>query len=140
MSLLDKIKQEYQSPTVKIAPRQDELIPTPETVKSREKEEKREEQEMIASLEQELQSFPPITPKKMGVRLEESIYEQIRSLCREEDITLETLVEAYFTICQGNPLLQQQIIEEAQKRVKQRTKAGNIRSLLTKARNLQRRG
>lgn len=141
MSLLDKIKKESSSPTIKINPRQDELVPYQE----QEKEEKtkvsadidKEQLAMITALEKELETLPKVVNKKMGVRLEENIYSEIRLFCEKKNITLETLLEAYFTICQSHPTLLNKVIENAQHRVQQRTKAGNIRSILTKTRNIQ---
>lgn len=141
MSLLDKIKQESTSPTIKINPRQDELAP----LQKQEKEKNREVNEnidneqlaMISVLEKELETLPQVVNKKMGVRLEENIYSEIRLFCQKNNITLETLLEAYFTICQDHPTVLNQVIENAQHRVQQRTKAGNIRSILTKTRNIQ---
>ena len=133
MSLLDKIKQESKNPKVKVTPREDQLINEGKPTINEEKQ----EQDMISSLEKELANLPSIVNKKMGVRLEEDIYNDIRKFCQDNDITLETLVEAYFTICQNDPDLLEKVIANAQHRVKQRTKAGNIRSLLTKTRNIR---
>lgn len=142
MSLLDRIKNEYESQTVKVPPRQDELLPKaevllPETKLVSQEEESTKPVQSTLFLEKELESLPSVTNKKIGVRLEEGIYEEIRKLCQENSITVETLLEAYFTVCSTQPKLVKKIIEEAQFRLKQRTKAGNIRSLLTKTKNLK---
>jgi hypothetical protein len=144
MSLLDKIKNEYESQTVKVPPRQDELLPRSEGLLAETELVSQEEEatkpipvQSTLFLEKELASLPLITNKKIGVRLEEDIYEEVRKLCQENSITVETLLEAYFTVCSTQPKLVNKIIEEAQFRLKQRTKAGNIRSLLTKTKNLK---
>jgi hypothetical protein len=144
MSLLDKIKNEYESQTVKVPPRQDELLPRgegliPETERVSQEEEATKPVQSTLFLEKELASLPSVTNKKIGVRLEEGIYEEVRKFCQENSITVETLLEAYFTVCSSQPKLVKKIIEEAQFRLKQRTKAGNIRSLLTKTKNLKNR-
>lgn len=141
MNLLDKIKKEHESPTVKVVPRQDELLPKIESISAQTQEafqtpQSSTTEESIRLLEQELATLPSITNKKIGVRLEEGIYEEIRKLCHDNNITVETLLEAYFTICNSQPDLESKIIENAQNRLKQRTKAGNIRSLITKTKNL----
>lgn len=141
MNLLDKIKKEHESPTVKVAPRQDELFPKVETIPTKAQEtfqvtESLTTEKSIGLLEQELATFPTITNKKIGVRLEEGLYEEIRKLCHDNDITIETLLEAYFTICSSQSNLMNKVIKNAQYRLKQRTKAGNIRSLITKTKNL----
>jgi hypothetical protein len=142
MSLLDKIKKEHESPTVKVPPRQDELVPKVEALPSETnpiapEEGTPEPVQSIASLEKELETLPSVTNKKIGVRLEEDIYEEVRRFCQENSITVETLLEAYFTVCQSQPKLLEKIIDEARFRLKRRIKAGNIRSLLTKAKNLK---
>ncbi len=142
MSLLDKIKNEYESQTVKVPPRQDELLPKAEVSLSEtqlvsQEEETTKPVQSTLFLEKELASLPSITNKKIGVRLEEGIYDELRKLCQENSITVETLLEAYFTVCSTQPKLVKKIIEEAQFRLKKRTKAGNIRSLLTKTKNLK---
>ena len=142
MSLLDKIKNEYESQTVKVPPRQDELLPRgegllPETELVFQAEEATKPVQSTLFLEKELASLPSVTNKKIGVRLEEGIYDEVRKLCQENSITVETLLEAYFTVCSTQPKLVKKIIEEAQFRLKKRTKAGNISSLLTKTKNLK---
>ncbi|MCZ2207597.1 hypothetical protein [Cylindrospermopsis raciborskii] len=158
MSLIDKIKREHESPTVKVPPRQDNLIsPTEvEAIKSEVITEKEVEPmksevlfdqhnfyqhesldaSLVSSLEKELKNFPAVCNKKIGVRIEEEIYEGIRDLCYNNGITVETLLEAYFTLCKSQPRLLEKIIKEAQARIKRRTRAGNIRSLITKTKNL----
>lgn len=140
MSLLDKIKNEYQSPTVKVPERIDKLIPSAEEslVENQTKSPKETGVASIdiASLEKELETLPSVVSSKIGVRLSSDIYSDVRQFCSEHNITVETLLEAYFMICRNHPELLSQIIEDAQARIKLRTKAGNIRSLLTKAKNL----
>lgn len=141
MSLLDKIKQESNSPTIKINPPKDELVPNQkqenqENIKVTADIDK-EQLAITTALEKELETLPQVVSKKMGVRLEEGIYTEIRLFCQKNNITLETLLEAYFTICQDHPIILNQVVENAQHRLQQRTKAGNIRSILTKTRNLQ---
>jgi hypothetical protein len=152
MSLLDKIKQEHQAPTVKVPPRKDDLVPTakqepaePKLAPAPKKAEVTQPQQQVShqldveleTLEKELESFPAITNKKLGVRLEEVIYERLRRFCQDNSITLETLLEAYFTVCEPDSKLMARVIDDAQNRIKRRTKAGNIRSLLTKTKNLK---
>ena len=139
MSLLDKINQEAKNPTVKVPRRSDELVP--KVVKLEKTEDVSPEivqtEQLIRSLEEELNTIPKVSDKKIGVRLETGLYDAIRKFCDEQGITVETLLESYFIVCQSNKDLTQQVIEEAQTRIKQRVRAGNIRSLLTKTRNLR---
>lgn len=138
MSLLDKINQEAENPTIKVPFRSDDLVPNfinvnkeTEAVKSVVQTE-----QLIRSLEEELKTLPKVSSKKIGVRLETTLYEAIRKFCDEQEITVETLLESYFIVCKSNRDLTKKVLEEAQTRIKQRIRAGNIRSLLTKTRNL----
>lgn len=139
MSLLDKINQEAKNPTVKVSPRDDGLAPNVVQLNTTESLSKDVEQteQLISSLEEELNTIPKVSSKKIGVRLEEALYDNIRKFCDEHGITVETLLESYFTVCQSNSHLTEQVVQEAQSRIKQRVRAGNIRSLLTKTRNLK---
>ena len=139
MSLLDKINQEAKNPTVKVPPRSDELAPKVVKLDRNENAitEVGQTEQLIMSLEEELASLPKISSKKIGVRLETTLYDAIRKFCDEQGITVETLLESYFSVCQANRDLTQVVVEEAQTRIKQRVRAGNIRSLLTKTRNLR---
>jgi hypothetical protein len=160
VSLIDKIKQEHESPTIKVPPRQDNLISPSEvepiksdvitqkeveTIKSevifdQQKFYQHEnlDASLVSPLEKELKSFPAISDKKISIRVEKEIYTGIRELCYNNKITVETLLEAYFTLCKSQPRLLEKIVKEAQARIKRRTKAGNIRSLITKTKNLER--
>lgn len=137
MSLLDKIRQETETPSVKVEQRQDSLIDklaedNPESQKSQ--IDIREDIE--ANLTAELASFPPIAQKKVGVRLEEDILTQLEITCKENKITIETFLEAAFIACQEDPSIMNATIEDAQTRLARRKRAGTIRSILTKSQNL----
>lgn len=139
MSLLDKINQEAKNPTVKVSPRSDEFAPKVIQLERTESPSQSIDQteQMIRSLEQELETIPQVSSKKIGVRLETDVYNQIRRFCDEQGITVETLLESYFTVCQSNQQLTELVVQEAKARINQRVRAGNIRSLLTKTRNLR---
>lgn len=149
MGLLDKIRQEASSPTVKVPPRSDLLAPQQEAaervmdladtsgeetlVPSSEQVQPSE----ILSLEAELATYPTVSAKKVGVRLEEEILEELQDLCRKNDITVETLLESFYVNCKSNDTLMRRVIKEAQSRIRRRTKAGNIRSIITKSKNIK---
>ena len=141
MSLLDKIRQESESPSVRIKDRSDALM---DSIKPQEAEiggknstENILEVDFEAPLIAELESYPAVSSKKLGVRLEEEILEQLQYLCRSNKITVETLLEAFYKICSPDEDLMTRVINESQSRMKRRTRAGNIRSILTKSRNLR---
>lgn len=150
MSLLDKIRQEASSPTVKVEPRSDLLAPQQEATErgtdmmdgSGKEEsvvplfEQVQEPEML-SLETELSIYPAVSAKKVGVRVEEEILEEIQDLCRKNDLTVETLLESFYVNCKNNDSLMRRIIKEAQARIRRRIRAGNIRSIITKSKNIK---
>ena len=152
MSLLDKIRQEASSPTVKVPPRDDLLAPHREVTEPVSPVEVAASGELMAPpsvpvqqghfpempfLEAELATYSVISAKKVGVRLEEGILEAIQDLCRKNDITVETLLESFYTTCEGNDSLMRRVIEGARARIERRTRAGNIRSILTKSKNIR---
>lgn len=152
MSLLDKIRQEANSPTVKVPPRDDLLAPQREVkepsatvsdaafgevVSSPEVSVQQGIEPEMLSLEAELATYPLVSPKKVGVRLEVELLEAIQDLCRKNDITVETLLESFYTNCKGNDSLMRRVIKGAQARIESRTRAGNIRSILTKSKNIR---
>lgn len=151
MSLMDKIRQEASTPTVKVSPRRDALAPQGQNLElgsgvSALMGDKQAvvspqpttgiQDSQLQFLEAELARYPMVSAKKVGVRLEEQILEEIQELCRRNDITVETLLESFFTTYQGKETVMRQVIKEAQARIQRRTKAGNIRSILTKSRNI----
>ncbi|MCG9891345.1 MAG: hypothetical protein MH252_09735 [Thermosynechococcaceae cyanobacterium MS004] len=138
MSLMDKIRKESEAPSVVIVKREDPLLDefhiehdelgsqTP--IQSASFEE---------SLLKELEKIPLVSSKKVGVRLEEKILSDIQDLCRDNNITVETLLESFYETCISRDSIMKLVIKDAQARMKRRTRAGNIRSTLTKFRNIQ---
>ncbi|MBW4549942.1 MAG: hypothetical protein KME35_02305 [Aphanocapsa sp. GSE-SYN-MK-11-07L] len=137
MSLLDKIRQESVEPQVKVPPRTDPLTLSLEEKPQALALNSTNEDNWSASLEAELAAIPPISNKKVGVRLEEDILDKLDQLCRQHDVTIETLLEGFYTVCHTKDTIMLKVFQEAQNRIKRRTRAGNIRSVLTKSRNLQ---
>lgn len=92
----------------------------------------------VQHLQELLANYPEIA-SRIPVRLEISIKEELDQLCNREKITIETLLEALYITCREQDLLQK-AITEAQRRLKTRKEAGNIRSFLTKLANLTSKG
>lgn len=143
MSLLSKIREEAQSPTFKVEPRSDVLVSPPPPIHSATtgappQPEPAIAQGEIIGLQQRLDQFPAISPKKVGLRMEEQIQKELQAYCLENGITPETLMEAYWTIVQSKEALSRQVLKEAQSRAARRTEAGNLRSSITKLQNLKR--
>lgn len=138
MSLLDKIRKESAAPSVVIEKREDPLL---EDLQLGHGGIAFQETAQAISLEEnllkELEKIPLVSSKKIGVRLEEDALNNIQELCRENNVTVETLLEAFHEICYSREPIMKLVIKEAQARMKRRTRAGNIRSTLTKFRNIQ---
>ncbi len=138
MSLMDKIRKESEAPSIVIEKREDPLL---DDFHIEHDEVKSQSTSQAASLEEsllnELEKIPLVSSKKVGVRLEEKILSDIQDLCRDNNITVETLLEAFHEICILRDPIMKLVIKDAQARMKRRTRAGNIRSTLTKFRNIQ---
>ncbi|MBD1995982.1 hypothetical protein H6G00_05045 [Leptolyngbya sp. FACHB-541] len=151
MSLLDKIRKEAQEPTVKVSSRPDPLTqPLSEMPNLTVEADQQQEaviapkpasppptlENQLAAWEAELATYPTIADKKVGVRLETEILEEIETFCRSNKITPETLFEAFYVTCKDKDGTMRQVLKEARSRVERRTKVGNIKSLMTKTKNL----
>jgi hypothetical protein len=138
MSLMDKIRKESEAPSIVIEKREDPLL---DDFHIEHDELGSQSTYQAASLEEsllkELEKIPLVSSKKVGVRLEEKILSDIQDLCRDNNITVETLLEAFHEICILRDPIMKLVIKDAQARMKRRTRAGNIRSTLTKFRNIQ---
>lgn len=140
MSLLDEIRSRANQPTV--PPRQDVLQqqPTTDTLTPQDLETTDEVQQPtvvseLKRLEELLANFPEIAPR-VPVRLEVPIKDELDSLCNQEKVTIETLLEAFYVTCKDKESVMRQVLKEAKKRLKSRKEVGNIRSNLTKLNNL----
>jgi hypothetical protein len=137
MSLLDKIRQESEAPTVVVEKREDPLLGQGQVDQPLSAQELEQSASLENQLLDELQKIPTVSQKKVGVRLEENILSDIQALCRDKDITIETLLEAFYVTCNTREPIMKQVVKDAQMRIKRRARAGNIRSTLTKFRNIQ---
>lgn len=138
MSLLDEIRNRAHQPTV--PPRQDVLQqpPTPDTLTEPTASDAVQQPTVVSELkrlEELLASFPEIAPR-VPVRLEVPIKDELDSLCNQEKVTIETLLEAFYVTCKDKESVMRLVIKEAKKRLKSRKEVGNIRSSLTKLNNL----
>ncbi|MDX2096946.1 MAG: hypothetical protein SFW36_04150 [Leptolyngbyaceae cyanobacterium bins.59] len=90
----------------------------------------------LQQLQDELDSYPRVSDKKVTLRLEEEVLESLDETCREHGITIETYLEALHTVI-ATQLSHEQVISDAKQRVDRRRRIGTIRSTLTKLKNLQ---
>ncbi len=84
----------------------------------------------LEDLQRKLREFPK-TKRRSAIVVEEDIDVSLSQYCRSHQITVETFLEAAWTICQSNKTTQSKITKEAQSRYKNRKEAGRLRRLIT---------
>ena len=82
-----------------------------------------------------LSQFPEIA-NRVPVRLEVEVKNEIEAFCRQEKITIETLLEALYLTCASKDTVMRQATKEARRRLNSRKSAGNIRSSITRLENI----
>ena len=132
INMLEEIRRRATQPTVPT--RQDVLVQTQPITPDTQIAENSTVNHQGSELKK-LASFPEISPR-IPVRLEVPIKEEIDQLCAQEKITIETLLEAFYIICQDKDTVIKQVLKEAKKRLRNRKEAGNIRSSMTRLANL----
>lgn len=86
-------------------------------------------------LKKKLEAYPQIAPRR-NIRLEESINQRIQQFCQEENVSIETFLEACFLACEQDLKLRQMITEEAKRRIEHRKQAGKLRRLYSQLQQL----
>lgn len=79
-------------------------------------------------LEAQLERLPQVAPRR-NIRLEESLDNAIQAFCNQENVTIETFLEACYLACDRDPELKQAILKETAERLQQRKEAGKLRRL-----------
>lgn len=87
-------------------------------------------QNVQIELPPEIDDLPQIS-KRLAVRLEDEVRDQLEMLCKYEKITPETFLEAAFVVCQSNPGTMAMVMAEAKDRYGKRKMAGELRRLKT---------
>ncbi|QDZ41664.1 hypothetical protein FRE64_17130 (plasmid) [Euhalothece natronophila Z-M001] len=132
--MLNRFKNRSQRPTVR---RNSSLEDneTPLASSSKETQNSESSKTKAEQIKQRLETYPKIAPRR-NIRLEESLNEKIQQFCQEQDITIETFVEACFLACEQDSDLKNHITQEAQQRVAQRKEAGKLRRLYSQLEKL----
>ena len=84
----------------------------------------------VEDLHLKLQQFPK-TKRRSAIVIEEDIDSHLSQYCRSQQITVETFLEAAWTISQSHQSTLNKITKEARKRYKTRKEAGRLRRLIT---------
>ena len=92
-------------------------------------------QQPIMELEEQLDQMPKVAQRR-NIRLEESIDEAMQDLCNQEDITIETFLEACYLVCDRSPEFKAAVLQEATERLQQRKEAGKLRRLYSQLKKM----
>lgn len=84
----------------------------------------------LASLKTELEQYPE-TRRHSAIVLEKNLDTQLTQFCKDRGITVETFLEAAWTITNTDETLIQKITTEAKRRYDQRKRVGQIKRLIT---------
>ena len=82
------------------------------------------------AIEAELATLPQVSQRR-NIRLEVDLESLLLSFCQENDITVETFLEACFVEVEQNARFKAEIVAEAQRRLQQRKQAGKLRRVLS---------
>lgn len=84
----------------------------------------------ITELKAELEKYPQ-TKRHSAIVLEKDLSQKLTQFCRERGITVETFLEAAWTIVNSDDALVEEITTEAKRRYDQRKRVGQIKRLIT---------
>lgn len=137
-NILNQIRNQRQRPTV--PKRVDALIPKPQEVATPETDADPEPampasncattSDSIEALKQELEQYPQ-TKRHSGIVLDQDLDLTLTQFCKERGITVETFLEAAWSLSQSDESWLSQIVTEAKRRYNQRKRVGQIKRLIT---------
>jgi predicted phage-related endonuclease len=84
----------------------------------------------LASLKAELEQYPE-TRRHSAIVLEKDLDTQLTQFCKDKGITVETFLEAAWTVVSADETLVKKITTEAKRRYDQRKRVGQIKRLIT---------
>ncbi|BDA76411.1 hypothetical protein CAL7716_105770 (plasmid) [Calothrix sp. PCC 7716] len=84
----------------------------------------------LASLKAELEQYPE-TRRHSAIVLEKDLDSQLTQFCKDKGITVETFLEAAWTVVNADEALVEKITTEAKRRYDQRKRVGQIKRLIT---------
>lgn len=84
----------------------------------------------LASLKAELEQYPE-TRRHSAIVLEKDLDSQLTQFCKDKGITVETFLEAAWTVVNDSEALVEKITTEAKRRYDQRKRVGQIKRLIT---------
>ena len=82
------------------------------------------------AIEVELAALPQVSQRR-NIRLEVELEGRLLSFCQQNEITVETFLEACFVEAEQNTQFRTELVAEAERRLKQRKQAGKLRRVLS---------
>lgn len=83
-----------------------------------------------AALIAELKQYPE-TKRHSAIVLEKDLDQKLTQFCKDRGITVETFLEAAWTVASGDNTLMEKITTEAKRRYDQRKRVGQLKRLIT---------
>jgi hypothetical protein len=87
------------------------------------------------SLEEQLAQLIQVAPRR-NIRLEENLDKEIERFVQEQNLTIETLLEACYLVIRDDEDLQKRVVSEASDRLAERKEAGKLRRLYSQMQKL----
>lgn len=94
-----------------------------------------EEASSATPLDQRLDQLIQVAPRR-NIRLEESLDKEIERFVYDQNLTIETLLEACYLELKQNPDLRDHVLAEASKRLAERKEAGKLRRIYSQMQKL----
>lgn len=88
------------------------------------------------SIEAQLEQLIQVAPRR-NIRLEESLDKDIERFVQEQDLTIETLLEACYLALKEDPQLQHRVVAQAAARLAERKEAGKLRRVYSQMQKLK---
>lgn len=88
------------------------------------------------SLEDQLTQLIQVAPRR-NIRLEENLDKEIERFVQDQDLTIETLLEACYLILQEDSELKTRVVSQASERLAERKEAGKLRRIYSQMQKLR---
>lgn len=88
------------------------------------------------SLEDQLAQLIQVAPRR-NIRLEENLDKEIERFAQDQDLTIETLLEACYLILQEDSELKARVVSQASERLAERKEAGKLRRIYSQMQKLK---
>ncbi|OKH44325.1 hypothetical protein NIES30_23065 [Phormidium tenue NIES-30] len=87
-------------------------------------------------MEDQLGQLIQVAPRR-NIRLEENLDKEIERFVQDQDLTIDTLLEACYLILQEDSELQARVVSQALERLAERKEAGKLRRIYSQMQKLK---